>query len=221
MQTKEQPIAKDETIAFYDAVGPEYAKKRITDPLFYKDEFKIFKELIKGKKESAKDKKVIDIACGTGRDTPFFLKEKMDYLGIDASLAMLGFAKKANSEARYHLMNFYTLNLPQNSFDGFWAAAALLHVPKPRLPDVLWQIDGAVKRGAIGFISVKERTGMVNEGIENEPQFGSSRRYFSYYEQEEFERVLMPLGFNILKSYKKPEADPKRPHWLCFFVRKV
>ena len=43
----------------------------------------------------------------------------------------------------------------QNQYDGVWACASILHLPKPELADVLRRIETALKPGGILYASFK------------------------------------------------------------------
>lgn len=75
---------------------------------------------------------IIDIGCASGIHVPLFLGmgHKLRYFGIDISKAFLKIASR-----RYPTLTFAQGNilekesLPKKKFDGFWAAAVLMHVP--------------------------------------------------------------------------------------------
>lgn len=199
-------------IRTYNRIAPNYFKRQGTDYKFWLPEFKIFKQNINGKK-------VVDIGCGVGRDARMFRKYGFDYLGIDASPKMIDVARKQVKAAKFRVMNFYRLNFPADSFDGFWAAASLLHVPKNRVAKVLQQIKRILKNKGVGFISLKQKT-VIDEGVIKEQKYGARiARFFAFYRKKEFERVCKTAGFKVLKSYLK-KSDGDRV-WLCFLIQKV
>ena len=95
-------------------------------------------------------------------------------------------AQERNPRATFVLVNVYDLDFSQK-FDGFWAAASLLHIPKSRIPDALQRIRTNVRKGGIGFISLKQGDG---EGPDEK-----TGRWFSYYQAGEFEQKLEGRGF--------------------------
>ena len=199
----------DKTVQTYNKIAKEYSESHF-DPKFWGKEFKIFEGLIKGKK-------VIDIGCGAGRDAVLFIENGFDYTGIDASSEMLRIARGRVKEGKFLLMDFYELDFPRNTFDGFWAVASMLHVPKIKAAKVLREIREIIKQYGVGFISVKERKSMV-EGVIKENKYGGIKRYLSFYKKEEFQKLLRSNGFSIIKSHILKEGDT---NWLCYFVEKV
>ena len=201
----------DKTIQTYDRIAKDFA--RLHKDTKWQEEFNYFSKLVIGKK-------VIDIGCGHGQEALLFLKAGFDYTGIDASRNMLREAKKIVSKGKFVLMDFYNLKFPKESFDGFWAASSLLHVPKVRVSEVLGQIRRILKKNGIGFISLKERKNL-DEGMIKDNQYGGSERFFAFYGLGEFERILLENGFEIIKKYRlKREDNGKIKDLLCYFVRK-
>ena len=200
------------TIQAYDKTASIYNKTHF-EPFWVK-EFELYKKLVPGKK-------VLDIGCGAGRDAVVFVKNKFDYLGIDASERMLKVAKERVKKGKFRKMDFYKLKFPANSFDGTWAAASLLHIPKNRIRDVLKQIKRILKSGGISLISLKEKRDFEEGFVPYERNPGTFR-YWSYYTQKEFEGILKSVGFKIIKfmKHKEKEKDGSTTIWLCFFARK-
>lgn len=184
----------EKTIATYDKIATQYSASHY-DPRYWQREFLIFQELVEGRT-------ILDVGCGAG---------------IDASRAMLNEAKRRVPRGRFLLMDFHHLQFPRAAFDGFWAAASLLHIPKRRLGTVLRGISRALKPKGVGFISVKEKR-VMGEGILREERYGGSERYFAFYTGEEFRKQLEVNGFSVLRSHRKREGDTI---WLCYFVRKI
>lgn len=194
------------TVNTYNKIASDYSLTHFSIS-FWKKEFSIFKKLLPAGK-------IIDIGCGAGRDGVLFTDVGYKYLGIDASREMINEAKKRVISGKFEVMDFYEIKFPENTFDGFWCAASLLHIPKKRISKVLKNISKIVKKDGIGFISLKEKRG-VEEGLIKEEKFGGIERYFSFYTKKEFERILnnnkfKMLSFNILKE--------GNTNWLCYFV---
>jgi ubiquinone/menaquinone biosynthesis C-methylase UbiE len=202
---------KDEkTIETYNKIAAQYSSAHFDH--FWIDEFDFFSHIVPGKK-------VIDIGCGAGRDAFVFVENNFDYLGIDASEGMVGVASNRVMSGEFRVMDFYHLDFPPETFDGFWAAASLLHIPKIKIAEVLKSIYPILKKGGAGFISVKEKKDF-NEGFVKENKYGGSARYFAFYTQGEFKIFLENAGFEVVKISTHPETDPQKTNWLCYFVKK-
>lgn len=177
---------------------------------FWLPEFKKFQKLLPAGK-------IIDIGCGPGRDYALFHEAGYEYVDIDASPAILAEANKRNPHGTFQVMNMQSLNFPAQSFDGFWAIASLLHIPKKDAVNVLKEITRIIKKEGIGLITVKEGAG---EKIVDSGFFEGDQRFFAFYQDHEFKNILGNAGFEILKSEKKVHTSKEAivTPWLAYYV---
>lgn len=195
----------------YDKIAGHY--NAANHDSFWVKELARFKELVPGKK-------VLDIGCGAGRDAEELLKEGFDVTGIDASVGMLAVARTRAPQAQFQQMDFNALDFPDESFDGFWAAASFLHVPKAEVGKPLLEAKRILKKEGVGFVALKERNGM-SEGMIEEERYGGIARYFSFYGEDEFKGHLDTAGFEFIECLKFYEQDERKTVWLGFFVRRL
>ncbi|NNC73144.1 MAG: class I SAM-dependent methyltransferase [Sphingomonadaceae bacterium] len=113
--------------------------------------------------------KILELGCGGGRDGAAMLAAGFD---VDATDGCTALARKA--EARIgqpvRVMRFAELDA-DSAYDGVWASACLLHVPRDDLADILARIHRALKPDGVHGASYK---GGTREGRDT---FG---RYFNY-----------------------------------------
>ena len=201
------------TVATYDTNAQAWIKKHST-PGIWDKEMAIFKKLLpKGE--------ILEIGAGGGRDAKELIALGYDYAGVDVSRGLLVEAQKLNPQAQFFHQSIYELDFLKYSFDGFWTAATLLHIPKSRINEALKKIHAIVRPNGIGFISVKQGRG---EKIElDEPQLpGERKRLFSYYSQDEFRKILIQNGYQIIKSYLSSIIPMSQgTTWLIYFVKVV
>lgn len=201
-------MADQSTIDAYEKIAEDFNSRNATS--FYDEEFRIFKNF------STLGNKTLDIGCGTGRDAEKLIQLGFSYTGIDASAEMLKIACEKTSSGTFQIGNFYKLDFPDNTFDCFWAAASLLHVPKSQIDSVLQEIKRAVKPSGIGFISLKKKI-TLDEGYISESKAGGIERYFAFYAPGEFDGILERNGFELMQMTTLQEKDGT--HWLCYFVK--
>lgn len=199
---------KQKTAETYDKIASGYSVGHFDH--FWIEEFDFYKSIIDGKK-------VIDLGCGAGRDGVVFVENGFDYVGIDASDGMLKVASGRVPKGKFEQMDFSKTNFFDNTFDGFWAAASFLHIPKKDVGEVLQEAKRITKNGGVGFISVKEKAKM-DEGMINEVKYGGLGRYFSFYMQDEFKNLLEQNGFSLIRMTAHTEDDEWKTNWLCYFV---
>ncbi len=196
----------------YNKIAEEYNIRN--GKFFHQTELDFFKSLFDN------SKKILEIGCGTGRDAAALVDGGFQYIGIDISSGMLEIARKNVANTTFLEMDFYKLGFVDASFDGFWAAASLLHIPKKDIDMVLLEIRRVLKDRGVGFISVKEKTNL-DEGEIHGNKLGGIKRYFSFYDKDEFKSILEKNGFEIIKTSGCVENDELKTVWLYYFVRKV
>jgi len=97
---------------------------------------------------------------------------------------------------------------------GRRAAASLLHIPKEKIRKALGEIKRVIKDGGIGFIALKKGEGekvVVDEDDEQD------KRFFAYWQKEEFKETLKNSGFEVLDFLERPVSA--KTTWLVFFVK--
>ncbi len=206
-------LSKEEeiTIRSYNAGADSWATAYST-PGYWRNELKEFHELLPSGK-------VLEVGCGGGRDAEDLLNMGYKYTGTDAAKKFVDICKRRfPAEERLLVRNLYNLKFPGNSFDGFWASAVFLHIPKRRAPEALVNLRNVVRPGGIGFISVKEGEGeKIIEDV-SEGDGKKYKRFWAFYRFGEFARELVESGFDIKSG--KTRVQSARTTWLTYFVEK-
>lgn len=159
---------------------------------------------------------ILEIGSGHGRDAAELLDLGYEYVGTDISEGLLKIVKGRFPNQQFYRQSVYDLSFPKGpKFDGFWAAAVLLHIPKSRIAEALQAIRSVVKPGAIGFISLKDGQG---EGLQRDI-VGEATMYrlFSYWSKEGFEQTLKDNNYDLVDYIFRPVSDETK--WHNFFVK--
>src|SRR3989344_5712292 len=124
-------LTQDEqlTITEYNKDAKSWADAHSTQG-FWKDEMTNFHKLLPSGK-------VLELGCGGGRDAKELIELGYDYFGTDASENFVIEARKRVSSGRFEIKSVREINYPEDTFDGFWASAVLLHIPKTMISDAL------------------------------------------------------------------------------------
>ena len=173
----------------------------------WKDELKKFHKLLP-------NGRILEIGAGTGRDAENLVNLGYDYTGTDISDELLKKAREKLPQQKFIQMSLYNLKFPEK-FDGFWASAVLLHIPKNKVDRALQKIKSTQKKNAIGFISIKDGKG--NEFSDREMGGINTTRFFEYWSRQDFEKVLKKNGYKVMNyDYR---TVTKNTQWHMFIVR--
>ncbi len=97
--------------------------------------------------------KILDFGCGSGRDAKAFLDLGFDVDACDGSEELCRIASDYTG-IKVRPMLFGELDAC-SEYDGIWACASILHLPKHELSDVFQRISKALKQGGILYVSFK------------------------------------------------------------------
>ncbi len=205
MLTTEEKI----TIANYDKFALPWVQEHVDTDVFDSEFPKFQKYLPKGR--------ILEIGSGGGRDAIKISRAGYEYTGIDRSEGLLEEARKIYPNLRFYNQSIYGISFPESSFDGFWCAATLIHLPKRRIYEALGNIHRVIKPSGVGVIILKKGEGdMVCEQEEVDGQ--TFTRYFTYYQEPEFANILNRARFLRVESSALPVG--RKTTWLNFIVKK-
>ena len=121
---------------------------------------------------------ILDLGCGSGRDSLAFYELGYDVTPLDASAEMCNLAEIHTGlevlQMRYEDMEF------DDVFDGVWGCGALIHVPEKEWGGILEKIVDAMCQGGVLFLSFRDGD---FEGFQGE-------QYFCDCKEEKLERIL-------------------------------
>ncbi len=163
--------------------------------------------------------RVLDAGCGSGQKARFFQDLGMHVLGIDFSEKLLDIARRTATGSEFRLLDLRDIGTLPEAFDGVFAQASLLHIPKAETFSV---IEGMVSRlvpQGLLYIAVKaQRPGNPEEEIVTENDYGYAYdRFFSYYTMDEMRAHLDRLGLSLVHA-EVPQAATQGD-WLQIIAR--
>ena len=133
--------------------------------------------------------KILDLGCGSGRDTKAFSDLGYDVVAIDASKKMVDLASEY-AGLEVHLMDFKAIKW-KNHFDGLWACASLLHLKKSELSSVGVLLHESLKQGSSFYFSFKY----------GELDYVKDGRFFQCYTEETISEILDKIGFSREREF--------------------
>lgn len=141
--------------------------------------------------------KILDLGCGSGRDSKYFLKKGYQVTAVDASETIC----KATSE--YLGIDVLNMNIGNlcitDMFDGIWACASLLHIKKSDMKRVLGDLLRVLNPQGVLYASWKYGEG---ERTEN-------GKYYSDYDENQIRDLLdlSEIKYKIWISYDQTRID--------------
>ena len=97
--------------------------------------------------------RILDVGCGSGRDTLAFKNKGYQVDAIDYSEELVKKATRLTG-IPIKLKSFYEVD-DYEAYDGIWACASLLHCERSRLAEVLEKMVQALKPNGVVYMSFK------------------------------------------------------------------
>lgn len=123
--------------------------------------------------------KILDLGCGSGRDSLEFIKRGYKIIAVDGSKEMADRASKIIGQ-QVICSKFEDLKL-EEKFDGIWACASLLHVNRKDIINVIKNISLNLKEDAVFYMSFK---------YGEDEYIDENERYFNCYTEKTFKEMI-------------------------------
>lgn len=190
----------NETIAYYNQNAEDYFNKTVNVSMqeMY-DQFEAY--LNSGDK-------ILDLGCGSGRDSKYFLSKGYDVISVDGSKELCYLAEK------YIGRNVINISFEEldyiNEFDAVWACASLLHVNSNELLEAFTRIRNSLKDKGLIYASWKYGN---NERINN------GKHYIDLNEQSLTE-LFDSFSFSIEKLWITDDNLLRGERWINIIGKK-
>jgi ubiquinone/menaquinone biosynthesis C-methylase UbiE len=161
-----------------------------------------------------KGAKILDAGCGPGRDSLTLKEEGCEVVGIDITPEMIELAKESAPKQEFLAKDMRKTGFKDESFDGIWANASVIHLPKQQMPGLLKEFSRILKPSGILFVSVLKGEGEKSHAMK---YFYEGELPVSFYDKDEFSIELERSGFRVLRCIE--DADD-HDEWLNFICRK-
>ena len=193
------------TLDFYNNNSKSYIESTLSVDMSH-----LYKDFLK---HIPKGGYILDLGCGSGRDSLEFIKQGYNVTAVDGSKE-LSIAASKLIEQEVICSKFEELQLTEK-FHGIWACASLLHVNRKDILDVIKNTSSNLKDNGVFYMSFKygEKEYIDEKG-----------RYFNCYTEETFNELISKVeGLDIMKIYKTIDIVPGRGDiiWLNILCIKV
>lgn len=189
---------KTETTRAYDAF-PEYFERKFSRTLAVPSVQAMLREFV----ALLPEQRVLDIGSGPGLHARELQSRGCDVTCGDISEKMLELCRARGLRAEYTDIETFSVTKP---YDGIWAFAVLLHVPKERVPQAIERLRNAVRMGGIVALAVQEGSG---EGFEEREELPGTRRWFTRFSDNEI-RDLFRSNFELVFHVQHDIAGSRR-----------
>ena len=145
---------------------------------------------------------VLDLGCGTGRDTDYLTRKGVGVIAGDLSERLLMRTSSRCSPAGVVQLDLLNLPFADAAFAGVWACASVLHVPSLDHPRSFAEIHRVLRPGGFTAISLKAGTG---EGWEAGKRLACPR-WFSLRTPDSVVTELEAAGFAFADVVHSPRS---------------
>ncbi|WP_053955354.1 class I SAM-dependent methyltransferase [Inediibacterium massiliense] len=153
---------------------------------------------------------ILDLGCGSGRDSLYFKNNGYIVTSVDYSEELVKLSTELLSQEVLQVdmreMDFY------NEFEGIWACASILHIPKGEVKKVIQNCEKALKKNGVFYLSLKYGEG--ERYVED--------RFFSYYNEEIFQDIIkFFINLKIIDMWTTIDVRKDREDiWLNIILKK-
>ncbi|MGL6167847.1 MAG: class I SAM-dependent DNA methyltransferase [Fusobacteriaceae bacterium] len=154
--------------------------------------------------------KILDLGCGSGRDSKRFIELGYKVTPLDLSQELAKSAEKYLGE-KVIVKDMRKLSY-KNEFQGIWACASLLHIEIDELESVFEKCYNALKVFGILYASFKY----------GEKDYEKEERHFTCFTEERIHNFLEKSKFETLNCYVTGDVREGRESekWLNILLTK-
>ena len=154
---------------------------------------------------------ILDFGCGSGRDAKAFLDQGYQVDAVDGSPELCCMASELIGKPVKQML-FDDLSV-SNQYDGIWACASILHLPRRNLVDVLPKISNALKTDGVLYASFKYGS---YEGMRD-------GRYFTDFTEESLGDLMDEVpSLLIVDTWITDDVRPEREErWINTLARRI
>ena len=194
-----------DTLATYERVADEY-RERHGDRRVVADAIETFLDAL-----GDEDRQILDVGCGPGWESATFSERGLDVTAIDLSPAFLTATGEVAPAATRTRMDMRALGFADDAFDGLWACASFLHVPRVDANETLREFRRVLSPDGVLFCAVARGEGeRTNDGDAYEER---DDRHFTLYTPDDLCERALGAEFTV------KTLNEKGDEWLHLLAR--
>ncbi len=159
--------------------------------------------------------RLLDLGCGAGQDTRALRRAGFRVVGLDVSEPLLDYARRRSPRLSLVQADIRHLPYVPRIFDGIWAGASLIHLPKCAVQASLQGLAHLTTPSGIlaaTFIHGR-RSGPLQSGWIPD-------RFISRWHKKELALALGRTGWSLVEL-KTVSGHERKGRWLNLIARKV
>ena len=158
---------------------------------------------------------LLDLGCGAGQDARFLLARRHHVVGVDRAWPLLAHARRRSRRVPLVRCDMRSLPLRPGSFDAIWAAASLMHLPKPQTNALFRTLLMLVPVGGplAATVAHGRSAGFLRAGW-------IPGRYFARWGKTELEQAVRRAGWEAMILVAVVNRE-RKGRWLNLIARRV
>ncbi len=154
---------------------------------------------------------ILDAGCGAGVKSKYLIGKGLRVMGIDFSENLVKIAKREIPNGKFSVMDMREADKLDQEFDGIFAQASLLHIPKNEIQRVMRILSDKLNDRGYFYIAVKEKKpDGPEEEIKKENGYGYEyERFFSYFAPDEFRKCFKEIGLQVCYETIEPSGNTR------------
>lgn len=209
MEYSHGQIIAEQNRKAYDALADTYTKewaKMPDQPLADK-----FLGMLNGSR-------ILDIGCGPGHYSSYFIDKGYYVESIDTCSAMLRVAMQRDSRLKTRVLDMSRLDYANNEFDGLWVCASLPHIPREFVGEVLRGFRRVLKPDGCMLVNaiIGHQDYRIETAEEMGKDYGEAGRFFQWYPSATvFKEIIEQAGFKVQAEQHRNVTSQVLKHALC------
>ncbi len=157
---------------------------------------------------------LLDLGCGPGQDTRFLRRQGFRVYGVDLTWSFLQAGKRRSP--RLPLIQADMRHLPFSSaeFEGIWAAASIIHLPKSHVRTLFRKLFTLTKPG--GWLAF---TVMYGREIGVPRQQWIPNRYLAKWHKRELKKTVQTTKWEVV-LIERVKNQERKGAWLNVLARR-
>jgi len=157
---------------------------------------------------------LLDLGCGGGQDAGDLARHGYHVVGVDRTSALLSAGRRRYPSLPLVRADLRSLPFQVLSFDGLWAAASLMHFPKPDARRILAHLCRLARPG--GLLAATVTYGVTSRLVTDGWVPG---RYFARWKKNELARAVRRAGWTILELNVVNNRE-RKGRWVSLLAQK-